>query len=374
MSTINKESTLVDSLFLFFRSAINFYGFNHIDIMDGKTFKTLLSESENKDKPYEQVLLENLNKFIANHENAILNMMIWFPEFYITNSTTFQKHKIRDFYVSVNIDVHNLEYPHVSLSGNRGTYTYDEAVTGYVHSHIASNINLTFDGRKSFCLGTTAIKNIVGKFGNELTKSIKEPAKRNEFILKSQLFLTEIKNMIQVESTEGGPYIRISSIGRTFSRQNQIRLSKTYIISSNINTLRHTVNEELVKVFLENMKITPYFSKTNSYPIITFNRTKILYLIAVKNLCPAIYNLVEMSPENPDVLLHTSVVDNSNASIRSLLTEGKYFHFKGEKRRIKIIGHPNEPVNSVFQVSPVFYTTIESCVREAILFSFLKRK
>lgn len=157
-------------------------------------------------------------------ENCVYetNQMVYihFDEITITqNEDEKIKHKVNDYFVALNTSLgfisslmHAIRYNQIGLLGTKMTYTKDEFISGYVHSHRPrlehdSSSELIF---ASHCVGSrTPIKDIVLKIENVMTK------KENYIIPKILVnqYASILKTYLEVESTTGGPYIRIQYIG-----------------------------------------------------------------------------------------------------------------------------------------------------------------
>lgn len=131
---------------------------------------------------------------------------ILYPEFTISNSEG-RSHLIKDLIV-----VHSFAYNPVEghvyparIQGMRLTRTSEEIYTGYKHSHLHSSSSSEYR-TAPFSIGTFCI-------GNETDLSLLEA----EFEVmmdyeRIELYLFVIDSMVQWESLEGVPYIRMSSI------------------------------------------------------------------------------------------------------------------------------------------------------------------
>lgn len=128
---------------------------------------------------------------------------ILFPSLTISNENG-QSHQIEDLYVFF---LENHVY------GMRGTLIYEEAIAGYMHSHLTSfSVYQDLTGLKvhiskgSFCLGSSTI-------GTSLHQFYSGAFTNDHFGMYS--FLYGLKMYLQYESLKGGPHIKIQAIGKT---------------------------------------------------------------------------------------------------------------------------------------------------------------
>lgn len=151
-----------------------------------------------------------------------VNQMVYvhFDEITITqNEDEKIKHKVNDYFVALNTSLglisslmHAIRHNQIGLLGTKTTYTNEEFISGYVHSHRqrlehGSYNELAFT---SHCVGSrTPIRDIVSKIESIMTK------KENYIISKILVnqYASILKTYLEVESTTGGPYIRIQYIG-----------------------------------------------------------------------------------------------------------------------------------------------------------------
>lgn len=124
------------------------------------------------------------------------DVVVWFPELTVTNENG-MSHTIYDTYVFYNI-------PNYTISLGRTTYTPDEIACGYRHSHVSKN---NFKNCTFFCLGSD---------NNPLPQIIHHlnfyDCPNFELMIRS--YIISVERTIRIESINGGPYIRMSNIGK----------------------------------------------------------------------------------------------------------------------------------------------------------------
>jgi hypothetical protein len=166
----------------------------------------ILDEDKLEQEEVDFKLYSDLTEWISNNYKSILgdnveidiqgeNIIFLFPLIEVRNSNGVS-HKIRDLYVKILVQ----NFRVVNIRGVRGKLTTKEYVVGYVHSHLpVATVNY-----HDFCLGSDT----------PLRYNLKRSFKLNT-ILNIFDLLNNIKNFVEWESLEGGPYIRMSQIGKT---------------------------------------------------------------------------------------------------------------------------------------------------------------
>lgn len=168
------------------------------------TYKEFYSEDRLDINIYSFAINDNLTEG-STPDTEELNGLTYFqctvyhPEITITNEKG-MSHKITDVYVSV-------VFPSLTISLGRTSYSPEEVAMGYIHSHVHSGNYFT--QMNDFCTGgsDTPI--------NRIKRNIKNfNGTNDEFTTLISSFIIEVERMIRIESLEGGPYIRMSSIHR----------------------------------------------------------------------------------------------------------------------------------------------------------------
>ena len=147
-------------------------------------------------------LYDNISLTTLQFDNAII--LIWFPEVTITNERN-KSRLLKDIYVKLTVS------PTGSLVGvmemARSTFSMEEYVSGYAHSHLRS-IDTVFH---SPCFGSGPIVFTMGNLNSASSED------------KWMLLCREIELYVGTESISGVPYHRMSNIcgagmdSRTFS-------------------------------------------------------------------------------------------------------------------------------------------------------------
>jgi hypothetical protein len=123
---------------------------------------------------------------------------------------------IRDMYIKIYINSHGHS---LSVTGTRGTVSYEEFIARYQHSHLPSTEILgTFN---NFCMGTGDYAQVMSRISGMLYLYDKSEddiygddiKRRDEQIpANMKMLLFSLKEMLSWESLEGGPHIRMENI------------------------------------------------------------------------------------------------------------------------------------------------------------------
>lgn len=170
-------------------------------------------------------------EFLVRHRNynSIHNtkkstLLVYFPELNITN-TARRKHKIVDLWMKFHF---NFMYRMTSMGGTRSSKSYQEYQAGYNHSHMHTSRDCSRDTLLSCCLGETHYRTLQTQLFAGFDKT------------DMTLFMQQLEDYLSWESLQGGPHIRMESIGnRNYNTYNRSYLS--------VNVLNQTYQDFLRK-------------------------------------------------------------------------------------------------------------------------------
>lgn len=126
---------------------------------------------------------------------------VWWPHVTITNEYNKSVH-IQDLYAEIKVNLEGLipyEFPGFLL--NRATYSKEQFLSDYMHSHIIGIPKDNFSQFKSPCLGRGPIRSTINTL------------KTDYDIAEWMLFCQELSMYVTVESISGGPWRRMENIG-----------------------------------------------------------------------------------------------------------------------------------------------------------------
>lgn len=371
----NRRGIIPSSLFVFISSAIKIYGKNRVGvtIFDKNEYAkyTLLSDGPDSHVIDLPLTPDSIERILGEIENPTIDVMIWFPAVYITNSAyPALRHKIRDLYVTTSIKKDN--YVHINISGNRGTFTKDEVLADYAHSHI-NGANYGYSKYNRFCLGTAHIVTVKSDLENMLLDPDSTSGFKNALIFKSISYFEELRNMVKIESEEGGPYKRIMRFARGDSGRTES--IPTYAA----NVVQYADLEEFlgkvpeaIEIYLKNISITPYFSKHSSFPEVKFNDPKILFELHKIDVQDK-YQSHELSMENPNIVLYRASSHTTPGRSVRRPTEEDYIPFKGKDIPVKLIEIGGKTGKSIKVISPRTHAAMKGFIKSILIREFIER-
>lgn len=222
--TVSQYKTIIDTY-------KDFYADDRLDIKVYVPLKDYLNKKE----------LTEEEEATPIREFTTMECITYHPEVTITNEYG-KSHKITDVYVKVS-------FPSLEIELARTSYTPEEIRVGYIHSHVhRGNYFTTFN---SFCTG--AANTPINKVKKSIREFNTDKTLVTGFATLIMSFIIEVERMIKVESVEGGPYIKMSTINAGVSEG-----SKPVTIPSQtgvsmlalVNNVRNTYVDDLKKFFV----------------------------------------------------------------------------------------------------------------------------
>lgn len=126
---------------------------------------------------------------------------VWWPIVTVTNEND-KSINIQDLYAKIEITLEGrIPYENTGFFLNRATYTREQFLSDYLHSHIQNIPKQNFTHFGSPCLGSGPIRDTIATLKNEYSDT---------FWL---LFCQELSMYVTVESLAGGPWKRLESVG-----------------------------------------------------------------------------------------------------------------------------------------------------------------
>ncbi len=301
-----------------------------------------------------------------------LVIKIYFPEIKIRNRNK-AEHTIKDLFVFLVLDPFKGFVPFIQLFGYRTTYSLDEALNNYVHSHLSGK---TFDNdncnqaASHFCLGS-------GSIIDALSRMRQAPTRRN-----IEIFIMELETYVSWESLEGGPYMRferISTSGRSYSSYPFSRLPELYTgLTSNYPFPRTTTldgktvytevrnRKDLIYILFKELRdkicSNNYFSAPGIFMFDSEFSSKIENII--KEKCPTFYdrNLVTKDTRQVDsYFLKPDVVGTveADSKIKNLLRKKYYIRLRNKQFFIQVIKKKKEVEEVSFFLNPKLINNVQ---------------
>lgn len=156
-------------------------------------------------------------------------IVIKFPEITIKNSAGGLE-VMNDFFFAIELKMSDGLISIEKVMGERFTFSYLHAVSGYKFSHLSGGCDFSTPPRFThFCFGDGDIPLLMTKFNNVVPRDL------GIF----RLFLFNIETYLSWESLEGGPYIRMSNIHNQSTLYNPNDVNSSYIQSYYSNLTRY---------------------------------------------------------------------------------------------------------------------------------------
>ena len=194
-----------------------------------------------------------------------LQVTLHFPKFTIKNQMNKSK-IIKDFFVRFYIDKNGKIF-NSSFEASRSTYTNNELIAGYRHSHLPrtfadknSPVWLNF---QTMCLGSN---NQIHVSMALFEDAVKKKENISDFF---ELFVRNIVSVIEYESIEGNPYIKMSAIDDVANKVKaketpfEIKRSASKYIRYYINNNVHHSLYDYLDVYYSNNNEPIYSLPTN---------------------------------------------------------------------------------------------------------------
>lgn len=166
-------------------------------------------------------------------EDKRLIIYVWWPKVTVTNEYN-KSVNIQDLYAKIEIQNDGtIPYECNGFRLNRATYTREQFLSNYMHSHINTIPKNNFTQFKTPCLGTGPIISTIGTLKNDYDEAT------------WMLFCQELSMYVTVESITGGPYHRMESIGNV--SQNSMYTGYNFNFTGKADFLSQFTNDDLRK-------------------------------------------------------------------------------------------------------------------------------
>lgn len=127
---------------------------------------------------------------------------VWWKDVTVTNEND-KSIDIQDLYAKIEVQLNGrIPYENKGFLLNRATYTEEQFLSDYLHSHVCNIPKSDFHIFQSPCLGTGPIENTIGTLRNECDETI------------WMLFCDELGMYVTVESLAGTPWKYLENVGK----------------------------------------------------------------------------------------------------------------------------------------------------------------
>lgn len=175
------------------------------------------------------------------------DILIWFPEVKVTNEND-KSITIRDLYIKVSVCTDGTLMNNPTM--NRATFSYEEWVSGYSHSHLPNIYTNELKAFRTPCFGSGPINETI------------------EFLLTScdeeywMLLCSEIEDFVQVESIEGRPFKYLEHVGDIDT--SPIELDRQFPCMGRFSKV-YTLEDEILRCI--SMDFLRYVIQTSEIPL-----------------------------------------------------------------------------------------------------------
>lgn len=262
------------------------------------------------------------------------NIIVWFPTTRVTNEDG-NSVDVFDIFIKVPITENGRLRLFPTMA--RATFTYEQAISGYRHSHCGVGFPNSSDDYGHLCFGTGPINRTMSSLFAECDESL------------WTLFCGELDLYVKTESLAGVPYVRMSSIGAG--------------LSVNINTRMCTTEyptgiKRFIKWFLRNRDIQFVYSGGVYKPAMT----PVEFILYVSEAAFE-YNHHSYSGNGEPFHFSDAIVKNGRLynvnRVRNILDRTDlYVTFKGRRIPVTITGNVDSEIVTV----PLVNSETTSCV------------
>lgn len=262
------------------------------------------------------------------------NIIVWFPTTRVTNE---DGNSVDVFDIFIKIPITENGRLKVFPTMARATFTYEQAISGYRHSHCSLGFPNSSDDYGHLCFGTGPINRTMSSLFTECDESL------------WTLFCGELDLYVKTESLAGVPYIRMSSIGAGSSA----------IINTRLNTTDCPVAiKRFIKWFLRNRDIPFVYSGGVYKPAMT----SIEFTLCVSEAAFE-YNHHSYGGNNEpfyftNVIVKNGRLYNINRARHILDRTDLYVTFKGRRIPVTVTGNMESEIATV----PLVNSETISCV------------
>lgn len=257
-----------------------------------------------------EVSAKQLEELEETLENRRFLIYVWWPHVTVTNEYD-KSVNIQDLYAEIEIQNDGtIPYEYHGFKLNRATYTREQFLSNYMHSHINSIPKNNFTEFKRPCLGRGPIRSTIGTLKNDYDEAT------------WMLFCQELSMYVTVESISGGPYHRMETIGNKSQIPSYIGYSFSH--ASNMVFLSLFTNdnlEEFIQYYLKYGHLSlRYINNTFTWGMPYYE-----YIIDISNSFIDFYNKY----------FSTTAQNLNNCFIRGLLRQvvvanGKFYTEDGD--------------------------------------------
>lgn len=181
-------------------------------------------------------VVKGLEDIYASHKVYIY---VWWPNVTVTNEHNRSIH-IKDLYARVTVQLDGrIPYENRGFGLNRATYTKEQFLSNYMHSHIEGIPKGNFTSFMLPCLGRGPINNTI------------ETLKSSYDDVTWMLFCQELAMYVTVESVAGGPWHSLETVGSNVILHSHNRYSCYIRKNAFVSVFSDANLKDFIKYYLE---------------------------------------------------------------------------------------------------------------------------
>lgn len=238
---------------------------------------------------------------------------VWWPRVTVTNEYN-KSVNIQDLYAKIEIQNDGtIPYECNGFRLNRATYTREQFMSNYMHSHINVIPKNNFADFQIPCLGRGPIISTIGTLKNDYDEAT------------WMLFCQELSMYVTVESISGGPYHRMENIGNV--SQNLMYSGYTFSYAGKADFLSLFTNDDLKK-FIQYYLKHGHLSLRYINNVFTWNMPYYEYIIDISNSFIDFYNkYYSTTASNLNNCFNTGLLKQVIVADGKFYNEGEYNNF-----------------------------------------------
>lgn len=229
---------------------------------------------------------------------------VWFPGVTVANEYD-RSVNIQDLYAQVAIQYDgSIPYEYYGFKLNRATYTQEQFLSNYMHSHVCDIPKHDFTAFQSPCLGTGPIRGTIATLKNDYDEAT------------WMLFCQELSMYVTVESIQGGPYHRMEHIG---TRNILSKYTKYDFSLAGLQPFLYVFNKEILKGFIRYYIKNGHLSISYRNGKFTYGMSFYEYIIDVSNAFIDYYNKYLGDEDTLELCEEQKLI------VQALVSNGKFY-------------------------------------------------
>lgn len=272
----------------------------------------------------------------AKADSSYYLIYVWWPQVTVTNEYG-QSVSIQDLYAKIKINNEGhipFEFPGFLL--NRATYSKEQFLSDYMHSHIRGIPKNDFTQFQSPCIGGGPIRNTINTL------------KTDYDIAEWMLFCQELSMYVTVESIFGGPWRRMENIGSFITAIGYINYDFSFDYPYPL-FFTVSMQVEFIKYYLTNGHLSLSFRNGQFICSMPFYE----YIIDLSNAFISYCNQTFHTENDIQKLFNTNI-------LQSLLVSNGKFYVIGSNRSNQNLNQYRNKLVLIFKNKKIFTTITES--------------